>query len=219
MTIGKRLRRLAQGPAPLHIRPATGADRPALENLAGLATRDLLGPFLSAEQRAVTSAFTPLDPWLIADGTYYVAEIDGEIRASGGWSWRSPMIHDPNAHSQAPESLAEGAARIRAMYTDPDHARMGLGRTILSVCELSARMAGMRRLELVATPVGELLYRACGYECVETVELEAPGGVVIPVARMQKDVSAGVGLPHDTDRALHRACTANSHGGWNEPAG
>jgi len=128
------------------------------------------------------------------------------------------MIHDPNAHAQAPENVAEGAARIRAMYTDPDHARLGLGRTILSVCELSARVAGMRRLELVAIPVGELLYRACGYECVETVDLEAPGGVVIPVARMQKDVSAAAGLPRDMERAVPRTCPANASRDRNEPA-
>lgn len=190
------------GAAPVHIRPATGADRAALEDLAGRATRELLGPFLSVEQRAVTAAVTPLDPWLIEDGTYYVAEMNGEIRASGGWSWRAPMIHDPNAQSRPPESLADGVARIRAMYTDPANARMGLGRTILSVCELSARIAGMRRLELIATPVGERLYRACGYEGVEIVELDAPGGVIIPVTRMQKLVSAGAGLPHDMDRAV-----------------
>lgn len=173
-------------PAPVCIRPATGADRSAIERLARRATDGLLGPLLSAEQAAATSAFTPLDPWLIEDGTYFVLEIDGALRASGGWSRRSPLIHDPQARSSTAQSEETGSARIRAMYTDPSHARMGLARSILSVCETSARLAGMCRLDLIATPVGEFLYSACGYEVVEKIDLVAPGGVIIPVARMQK---------------------------------
>lgn len=182
----------AHGPAPVLLRPAAVADRPALEELAGLATRDLLGPFLSTEQRAVSSSFTPLDPWLIEDGTYFVVEIGGEICASGGWSWRRPMIHDPAAQIRPPETQSNGVARIRAMYTNPAWARMGLGRTVLSVCELAARIAGVRRLELIATPVGELLYRACGFESTQIIDLNAPGGVIIPVTRMQKVLSPRV---------------------------
>lgn len=188
-------------PAPVLIRPATDADHPALEALAGLATRDLLGPFLSKEQRAATFAFTPLDPWLIEDGTYFVLEVNGKIRASGGWSWRGPMIHNPNRQYRPPESQSNGVARIRAMYTDPGHARKGFGRTILSVCELAARLAGVRRLELIATPVGELLYRACGFESVEIIDLDAPGGVIIPVTRMQKILSRKMRQPRDTEEA------------------
>lgn len=182
----------AQGPSPVLIRPATAADRQAVEELARIATRDLLGPFLTTEQRTVTSAFTPIDPWLIEDGTYFVIEIDGEICASGGWSWRMPMIHDPNTRIRPPAERGNGVARIRAMYTSPARARMGFGRTILSVCELAARLSGVHRLELIATPIGELLYRACGFESVEIIELNAPGDVIIPVSRMQKLISPGV---------------------------
>lgn len=176
-----------KAPAPVYFRPATGADHAEIEQLAKAATSDLLGPFLSAKQRKVTSAFTPLDPWLIQDGTYYVAEIGGVIRASGGWSRRTPMIHGPgNTRTCASGEETQTTARIRAMYTDPSCARTGLGRAMLTVCETSARIAGVSRLELIATPVGELLYSACGYEVLERVELDALDGVVIEVARMQK---------------------------------
>jgi GNAT superfamily N-acetyltransferase len=48
-----------------------------------------------------------------------------------------------------------GSARIRAMYTDPVYARLGLGRAILAVCEVSARPSGHCELELLATPIGK----------------------------------------------------------------
>lgn len=193
-SVSGSLARLGKGPASVQIRPASGSDRRAIERLAEIATRDLLEPFLTIEQLAETSAFTPLDPWLLEDGTYFVAEIGGKIVASGGWSHRAPMIHDPNAAVQIPENLTGGTARIRAMYTDPAHARMGLGRTVLSVCEASARLAGYQRFELIATPVGELMYLACGYQRTESLKLETPGGVAIQVARMHKYVKAKVKL-------------------------
>lgn len=193
-SVSGSLARLSKGPASVQIRPASSGDRRAIERLAEIATRDLLEPFLTKEQLAETSAFTPLDPWLLEDGTYFIAEIDGRIVASGGWSHRAPMIHDPNAAVQMPENPTGGTARIRAMYTDPTHARMGLGRTVLSVCEVSARLAGHQHFELIATPVGELMYLACGYERTELLKLDTPGGVAIQVARMQKIVRTNARL-------------------------
>lgn len=173
--------------ASLVIRPATDADCGAINRLATVATRDLLGPFLTSEQQAETHVFTPLDPWLIEDGTYFVAEIDGVIRASGGWSFREPMIRNPNLTSAPSSRGTASRARIRAMYTEPQSARHGIGRAMLSVCEMSARLSGHQQLELIATPVGELLYRACGFEKTGTVELTTPNGTAIQAARMVKN--------------------------------
>ncbi|SUJ19304.1 Acetyltransferase (GNAT) family [Sphingomonas paucimobilis] len=61
-------------------------------------------------------------------------------------------------------------ARIRAIYTDPDFVRRGLGRMILARCEDAARAAGFRRAEMMATLAGEPLYRACGYEPIEPAQ-------------------------------------------------
>jgi GNAT superfamily N-acetyltransferase len=54
-------------------------------------------------------------------------------------------------------------ARIRAMYTDPDFARRGVGMAILSAAEQAARAAGFREIELMSTLSGEPLYLRCGY--------------------------------------------------------
>jgi GNAT superfamily N-acetyltransferase len=81
---------------------------------------------------------------------------------------------------------ATEAAKIRAMYTDPDFARRGIGSTILRLCEGAARDAGFARAEMMATLAGEPLYRAFGYLPVESI-LSAPiDGVQVPLLRMEK---------------------------------
>jgi GNAT superfamily N-acetyltransferase len=71
------------------------------------------------------------------------------------------------------------------MYTHPRHARKGVGRLILSLCENAARAEGFTRAELMATLAGEPLYRACGYEIVERV-VDDRGGAAVPLLRMTK---------------------------------
>ena len=66
------------------------------------------------------------------------------------------------------------------MYTHPHHARQGVGRLILSLCEAAARAAGFTRVELMATMAGEPLYRACGYEPCERL-MDDRGGVAVPL--------------------------------------
>jgi GNAT superfamily N-acetyltransferase len=74
------------------------------------------------------------------------------------------------------------------MYTHPTHARQGVGRLILSLCESAARNEGFLKVELMATMSGEPLYRACGYEAVERI-LDERGGAPVPLLRMQKVLS------------------------------
>ena len=94
-------------------------------------------------------------------------------RPHGG---RSDALLDP----------ARDAARVRAMYTDPDHARRGIGRAILGACEVAARAEGFLIEELVATLAGEPLYRACGFTAVEAFDQSTEAGIAVPLIRMTK---------------------------------
>ena len=76
---------------------------------------------------------------------------------------------------------AKDAARVRAMYTHPDHTRKGVGRLILKLSEDAARAEGFKVAELVATMSGKPLYEVCGYVPVEEVSV-AP----VPLLRMRK---------------------------------
>jgi GNAT superfamily N-acetyltransferase len=149
----------------------------------------LQGEFLSPDQVRASHKVMGLDTQLVLDGTYFVVELDGRIVGSGGWSWRATLYGgDDSIVTRAPVALdpVTDAAKIRAMYTDPDFARRGIGSMVLGLCEAAARDAGFARVEMMATMAGEPLYRACGYLPVEPVLSEPIDGVQVPLLRMEK---------------------------------
>lgn len=171
-------------------------DCPALESLINAAITELLKPWLNAEQVAASRGIMGLDTKLIEDRTYFVVECGGHIAACGGWSGRATTFgcgHLPRRDDRLLDPHTE-PARIRAMYTHPQFARRGIGRSILAHCERAAAAAGFKRSELIATLAGEPLYAACGYRAVERFSEIAPCGVAVPVVRMIRQFDA-VNLP------------------------
>lgn len=171
-------------------RIATEADIPAIAALMERAIGELQRDYLSPDQVAASRLSMGLDTQLIADGTYVVVEDDdGRIVGCGGWSYRATLYGgDVGAVARDAAVLdpATDAARIRAMYTDPDFTRRGIGRLVLAANEAAARAAGFTRAELMGTLAGEPLYRACGYETIERVDSMADRGVAVPGVRMGK---------------------------------
>ncbi len=71
-----------------------------------------------------------IDPQLIADGTYYVAEIEGEVAGCGGWSRNGKLYGGEQVRwmpREVQRSSTERAAKIRAMFVHPQYARRGVG--------------------------------------------------------------------------------------------
>ena len=172
-------------------RLAVADDLPALRAMMTRAIERLQDEFLSPEQVRASHRVMGLDTQLVLDGTYFVVELDGRIVGSGGWSWRATLYGgDDSIVSRAPVALdpAVDAAKIRAMYTDPDFARRGIGRMVLGLCEEAARGAGFARVEMMATLAGEPLYRACGYRPVEAVLSDPIDGIRVPLLRMEKQL-------------------------------
>ncbi len=171
-------------------RVAVTADIPAIAVLMARAIGTLQGDFLTQAQVEASRAVMGLDTQLIADGTYMLVEVeDGRLAGCGGWSRRATLYggdHSTALRDAALLDPARDAARIRAMYTDPDFVRRGVGRLVLSVCEAAAREAGFARAEMMATLAGEPLYQACGYLPIERIE--TPGDVPVPMIRMGKDL-------------------------------
>ena len=147
--------------------------------------------FLTPEQVAVSDQVMGLDTQLVRDGTYFMIESGDRVVGCGGWSFRATLFGgDDSVIEREPARLnpATDAAKIRAMYTDPDFVRRGIGSLILTLGEDAARDAGFKRVELMGTAAGVPLYRSRGYVPSAEPQFSRVGDVEIPLLRMEKSL-------------------------------
>ena len=120
-------------------------------------------------------------PRLIASGTYFVAQDpSGRLLGSGGWTASPP-------HGQGDPQ----AAHVRHFATDPDCARQGVGRAILSHALADATMRGMQRMDCFSTRTAEKFYAAMGFRRMreEEVEIQLKDAVVFPAIAMSRTLA------------------------------
>ena len=184
------------------VRQAVTADIPRLKEIIESSVRALQADDYSPAQiEGALQSVYGVDSQLIADGTYFVAEIDAksaaeektQIVACGGWSKRK-TLYGGDQYAAREDSLldpAHDAAKIRAFFVHPNWARRGLGTMILDACEQAALAAGFTRLEMGATLSGVAFYRAKGYAEIENQEVPLGNGEVLPIVKMAKEVRRG----------------------------
>ncbi|WP_128891602.1 GNAT family N-acetyltransferase [Erythrobacter sp. HKB08] len=169
------------------IRLATQDDREVIADLMERAIAELQKGFLTDEQIESSRAGMGLDLQLIEDGTYFCVEDEGQLAGCGGWSRRATLYggdHSAGRDSRLLDPASE-RARIRAMYTHPDHTRKGIGSLILKAAEDAARAEGFAEIEMAATMAGKPFYLTHGY-CVESEWFDTHGKVPVPLATMAK---------------------------------
>ena len=173
------------------IRLATVEDREMITQLIAQSAR-----FLSREhydnaqiETAIATVFG-VDTDLIEDGTYFVAEIGGEMVGCGGWSRRKTLFGGDQFASRDAGYLDPHSepAKIRAFFIHPDHARKGIARAILSRCESEARDHGFRALELMATLPGVEFYKSCGFTVAGAFDLDLTADVKLELVPMRKEL-------------------------------
>ena len=171
------------------VRRAQESDIAALDQLIALSAHGLGASYYSAAKLdAALGTVFGVDRQLIRDGTYFVVETENELLGCGGWSKRKTLF---GSDSQADRDDSElnpnlDAARIRAFFIHPDHARRGIGRAILNECEKAIRAAGFNSIELAATLPGVPFYAACGYLTGERSEVPLSDGLSLPIVHMRK---------------------------------
>jgi GNAT superfamily N-acetyltransferase len=173
------------------IRPATLSDRPAITELIQDSARGLSRvDYSDAQIEGAIATVFGVDTNLIVDGTYFVAESAGKLIGCGGWSKRKTLFGGDQYFTRDAGELDPKTepAKIRAFFIHPDHARQGIARAILQRCETEARACGFQSIELMSTLPGIKLYRACGYEGDERVELEVGDGLTIGLMPMRKEL-------------------------------
>jgi GNAT superfamily N-acetyltransferase len=174
------------------IRVATRADELALDVLMKESAAALFPRFYDdATAPSAVRYVAQIDPMLLADGTYYVLEANGEAVACGGWSRRDRLYTGSGDAAGDARELdpATEPARVRAMFVRDDWTRRGLGRRILDECEAAARREGFRTLALMATLPGVPLYLAYGFRALDEVGVVLPDGVVLACVAMEKELS------------------------------
>lgn len=168
---------------------ATLAEVPAITNLQTLAIHELQKGYLNEAQIKASEVSMGLDTQLISDGTYFCV-FDGDVLVGcGGWSYRATLYGGNHSAGRSACELdpITDRARIRAMYTHPDHARRGIGRLILETSEVAAKARGFSDLEMAATEAGRPFYERCGYS-VESKFFDENGGVPVPLYTMIKSI-------------------------------
>jgi len=159
--------------------------------LMGAAIEELQKGFLTTAEIEASKDIMGLDTQIIADRTYFIVEDDAAVVGCGGWSRRKTLFGGDHSAGRDAAMLdpKSDAAKIRAMYTHPDHVRRGVGRLVLDTCEQAAAKAGFKRAEMGATLAGVPLYEACGYRKVEGFKSPTRSGVDVPLFRMEKAIS------------------------------
>jgi GNAT superfamily N-acetyltransferase len=171
------------------LRRAARADIPLL---AGLIERSAHGlsaaDYTQAQVAGALRGAFGVDTQLVDDGTYFVAEEGGVPAGCGGWSFRATLFGG-DTRTDRDASLLDPrthAAKIRAFFVEPTHARRGVGSLLLERCESEARERGFSRVELMATLPGVRLYAARGYVGTQHVSYDLGNGEHIDFVPMSK---------------------------------
>lgn len=175
----------------LRIRAAVAADVAALRELIARSARELsVADYTPAQVEGALRGAFGVDSQLIRDGTYFVVECAGELVGCGGWSRRRTLFGgDAFTQRDAAElDPIRDAAKIRAFFVHPDHARRGIGSALLAHCETAAQAHGFTRCELMSTLPGLKLYRRHGYQPGERVFHDVGGGETVEFVPMHKSL-------------------------------
>jgi GNAT superfamily N-acetyltransferase len=173
------------------LRKATHADTPELEALIARSAKGLsTAEYRPAQIEGALRGAFGVDTQLLADETYFVVEDSGRIIGCGGWSFRSTLFGGDARAGRDASALdpATQAAKIRAFFVDPEHARRGIGSLLLEHCERQARSRGFTRVELMATLPGVKLYAARGYSGDAQISVDVGSGESIEFLPMQKSL-------------------------------
>jgi GNAT superfamily N-acetyltransferase len=173
------------------IRTADESDIPSLHTLIAASIRGLqAGDYTPAQIEGAIGNALGLDTQLVRDRTYFLAEAPGIPHpiACGGWSFRGTLFGSDGAAVRESTRLnpATEAAKIRAIFVHPEHARRGLGTLLLTHAEQAAHAAGFRKLEMGSTLTGVPLYTLCGYTAAGAIEIPLPNGATLPIVKMTR---------------------------------
>lgn len=161
----------------LAIRRSTPADLAALDLLYARSYPALLkADYPPSTLVLALPLIARAQPLLLASGSFYLAEGDGEIAGAGGWSWGGPQGGASPIHM----------AHVRHLVTDHRRVRRGIARALMTHVLAEAKRAGARILDCQSTLTAVPFYAAMGFREVGPIVIHLRPGIGFPAMRMQK---------------------------------
>ena len=163
----------------LSIRHATPADAEVLSALIFASYSTLYrGWYADDLLAAALPLMSKANPHLLASGTYYVAELAGEIAGCGGWT-ETP----PGGGGATPET-----GHIRHFATHPDHLQKGVARGLIERCLADAKQNRVRLLKCMSSLPAENFYARLGFRRIGPTDFVLPGGIRLEAVAMERDL-------------------------------
>ncbi|GAA6189118.1 GNAT family N-acetyltransferase [Litorivita sp. NS0012-18] len=166
---------------PYSVRAAEPEDAAQIRSLLMRAYGRLLAPDYSAEDLAAAlPELSAAHPAFLSSPTCFIAEGPcGRILGCGGWSDYSPY----RARSSA------GLGHIHHIAADPDQIGRGIGSAIFAQVLLSARLAGIARLNALATRTAKGFFRAQGMQSYGEVAMRMTPEVRFAAEDMRMEIA------------------------------
>ena len=164
---------------PIAIRIATPDDAPLVRAILEDSYPALMATAYPAGLLArAMPLITRPHPRLLAGGTYYLAEVDGEIAGCGGWSFWEP----------GGGAVETGLAHIRHFAVCESWSGRGVGHRSRIGRKGLARRAGADRLEVQSSLNGEVFYARLGFERIGPMDVPMGPDLVFPSILMRRTI-------------------------------
>ena len=135
-----------------------------------------------------------LDPALVHEKRYWVAEHGGEIVAVGGWDTERRVLSGQPV--SVPLRFEPGrTAIIRCAYVRPGYELSRAAREVVLATEAHAKLHGIDRLEFACCAHLVELASTLGYEARAKVTLDLPNGQTVPFLWMTREQQEWAALP------------------------
>ncbi|MCG8359553.1 MAG: GNAT family N-acetyltransferase [Kiloniellales bacterium] len=176
-------------PSDLSIRLAEREDIEEINALHEASVRALNARDYNGTQiEAILADIGTFDPRLIEERRYFVADAEGELVGSSGWT-RAASNYG-NAERPAAAERHDGSAVIRSVFVHPQWIRRGIAKRIVERAEREAAEAGVSRIEVLATLTGVPLYEHLGYRRCAARVLDTARGISLPAVLLEKTITA-----------------------------
>ncbi|MFK8249985.1 GNAT family N-acetyltransferase [Ancylobacter terrae] len=174
-----------QTPSFLRIRRANPSDLPEIRRLQAAALRGFARRVHGSE---VVESLIPrigdFDVELVSDGTFFLAEIEGEAVACGGWSVREPSFM--GSEIELPTTGGVDVPHLHGVFVHPLFIGNGIGSILLEKIDSDLRGQGFARARIAATLSAEGFFAHRGWRRQGAVFGALEGGLIFVGMGMEK---------------------------------